>query len=498
MTPCKHCGFPEDINPGQSNTSGDLRRELEDLDSHITRVETLLRQLRGKAVGLKKTINQHSSPVLQLPPEVIADIFEACLPAITWPSNVHPRRKTVPNATMPFVIGKVCSAWRQLAWLTPKLWSRISLLLEDCTSKDCELLEEWLLRSGRSPLSIHLTFDKDGAAAGDATRSILHTIADCSERWRDIYFALPASLYEPLNPIRDRLPLLTTLSLFTRILDVGERNFQHFSAAPRLRHVEMYGYGREWMNISLDHVTKLSFSVVGIAHCMETLRCFPDLSHCTFKYMFLGREPLFPTLVSKVNLKYLEFVMNSMELLSMFIDLLDLPVVQELRIDMCRVRLPHSSLISLLSRSGCSLQRLVLAKCFCGAEELRALFGAIGPSLIELEVNNCTISGGGILELLDLSKNVSATMLPNLQALKLVDQAGTDLSDLESMILSRWQNATSSDSRNNMARFSSIAAIWNVTVGPQAKVDRLVLAQLQQLIGEGMEISIRDRDTIIF
>lgn len=484
-----HSPLPEDIAPGKS--TNDLQRELEDLDLHISQVEALLRQLRGKAMELKETITHRSSPVLRLPPEVLADIFEACLPEITWPKD----GPTVPNATMPLVFGKVCRMWRDVAWSTPKLWSGISLLLENSTPTDCELLQEWLSRSGHSPLSIHLQFDRDGATAGDATRSILRIIADTCERWRDIYFAFPASFYQHFNIIRGHLPLLTNLSLALRILDVRERNFQHFSTVPQLRHVEIYGYNRELMNIPLDQVTKLSFSVVEAAHCMETLKGFPYLSHCTFKYMYMGRDGSpFPALVSEV--KYLEFVVNNMDLLSMFLDSLVLPVVQELRIDMRRGQLPHSSLVSLVSRSGCSLQRLSLAMCSCKAAELQALFSAI-PSLIEIEVNNCVVSGGTVLQLLELSKDISAIMLPNLQALKLVDQDGTGFSDLASMALSRSRRATSDDGRNKVAQLSSLAVTWITTV-PQANADGLAFAQLQQFIAEGMEISIRDRDSIIF
>jgi F-box-like len=478
-------------------TLSDLRRELEDLRSHITQIETLLKQLRENEVGLKKTINQYSSSISRLPPEIMADIFETCLPEITgaWRSDANRRRKTVPHATMPLVIGKVCSAWRELAWLTPKLWSGISLSLEDCTSKDCELLEQWLSRSGRSPLSIHMMFDKNGATAGDATHSILHTIANCSERWRDVYFAFPASFYKQLNSIRNRLPLLRTLSLVTRIIDVGlERNFQHFSAAPRLCHVEIYGYDRELMNIPLDQVTKLSLSVVEAGDCMEALRRFPGLSHCTFEYMYAGRNaPRFPALVSQV--KYLKFVMHRAQLFSTFLESLTLPDAEEFRIDMCCGRLPHSTLISLVSRSGCSLQRLALVKSSCEAAELRALFSAI-PSLAELQVYGCEISDGGILQLLDLSKNDAATVLPNLQALKLVDQDGADFSDLGSMILSRWQIQSARRDRMTRSRFS-VAVMWDAiaAAGLQANVDQL--AQLRQLVAEGVEISIRNGDTVI-
>lgn len=445
------------------------------------------------------TNNQFVSPVFKLPLEITADIFEACLPEITWPpEGPASRYKTVPNAAIPLVIGKVCCAWRNLAWSTPRLWSGISLLLEYSTPIDCELLKEWLLRSGDSLLSIHLRYDRDGLTAGDATRSILRAIADCSERWRDVYFAFPASFYNHFDSIRSRLPCLTSLSLSLRILDVRERGFQHFSIAPRLCHVELHGYNRELMNIPLHQVTKLSLNIVDAAHCIETLRCFPDLAHCSFKYMFLGRERLpFPFLASHV--KYLEFVVNDKEFLSSFLDSLALPDVQELRIDMRRAQLPHSSLISLVARSGCLLQRFTLAKCSCDSAELQALFSAI-PTLVQLEVNNCAIPGSAILQLLDLSisDHGSTALLPNLQSLKLVNQlqVGIDVSELASLVLSRRRNGTTKNSR--VALLLSIELLFDrfdMSVF-LANIDLEVVTLLRQLIMDGLEIIVRDGNTV--
>jgi hypothetical protein len=217
--------------------------------------------------------------------------------------------------------------------------------------------------------------------------------------------------------------------------------------------------------------------------------------------MFWGRDvPPFPV-VSQV--KYLESVATDMEYFSMFLDSLALPVVQELRIDMRQGRLPRSSLISLVSRSGCSLQRLALTKCFCHAAELLALFLAI-PSLAKLEVNDCPISGNVVLQLLDLSMNASATTLPNLQALKLVDQRGTNLSDLANMVLSRWRHNQSSDSGNRVARLSSITLVFDscnadVSVLPP-NADPEAIPLLRQLIAKGLEMSIlnRHRDTFMW
>jgi F-box-like len=504
MIQCRHCGLlPGDIVPGDSEsnqgtsaTTGDLQRELEQLSLQIAQVETLLKNLRSKAVVLKKRINQHSPPILKLPPEVTIEIFEGCLPKMTWfefTADWYFFYETVPNATMPLVIGSVCSTWRNLALSTPKLWSRISLKLDGRNSDlDYEILDEWISRSGRSPLSIHLWIGKDETPADD----ILYMFADCCERWRDIYLALPLHLYDNFDLIHGNLPLLTTLCLDLRVGN-AKGGLQQFSIAPRLCDVGLHGYHRGLIDIPFDHVKNLSLSEIDNSLCQEILSCSPVLSHLKMSHLRHQYRTL-PPLVS--HIKRLELSAGLGDNPS-FLDSFSFPFLQELRI----CGLPHSSLISLVSRSGCSLQQFSLINCSFKASDLRAFFSAI-PSLVELEVNNSAVSHGELFPLLDVSENVSAAVLPNLQVFKLrfMDWDDVNVSKLGSMVLSRWQNVMSSGndgSGNGVARLSSVevrrSSDYYYYNPPPVDNNREVPALLQQLIGEGLKISIRDGDSII-
>jgi F-box-like len=496
MTQCRHCGLlPEDIVLGESDGTGDPQQELEELHPRIAQLEILLMHLKSKVVGLKKRINWHSSPILKLPPEVTIEIFEACLPVINWsmedPTHCYRR---IPNATIPLVISGVCNTWRNLAFSTPKLWRSISVQHDDCRSElDVEVLCEWISRSGSTPLSIHMWLSGNETALVD---SILGIFADCCERWRDIYFTLPLHLYDIFDSIRGRLPLLTTLCL--SLVDDTDMDFQHFSIAPRLRHVEIHRYRPGAMTIAFDQVEKLSLDNVDTTHCWEILNSCPVLSHCTLEHTFSrSHSRALPPLASQV--KYLKL---GMEGDSKLLESLCLPVMEELRIDTMRNELPHSSLISLMSRSGCSLQRFSLHRCRCGASNLQEFFSAI-PSLVELEVTDSTFSDGpifqtglprmGIFQIL-----ASTAVLPNLRVIKSVDPndaADNSMSDLRNMALSRWRNATSSGRRTKGAQLSSVDVTishWYY-VQSQVGINTRVLAQLRQLIGEGLEISIKNR-----
>jgi hypothetical protein len=196
---------------------------------------------------LKKKINQRFSPILRLPPEVTAGIFEACVPEITWSKEDRPLCRSMLNATIPLVIGRVCRAWRDVAWSIPRLWSSLSLQLDGRTALDCVLLEEWISRSGVLPLSIQLWLD--GASHHDIW-SILRIFTGCCECWRYIYLALPISLYGGLKSIHNCLPLLTTLYLDLDLgLDHRRQCFRHFSTAPQLSHVEIFKYNPALIDI---------------------------------------------------------------------------------------------------------------------------------------------------------------------------------------------------------------------------------------------------------
>jgi hypothetical protein len=278
-------------------------------------------------------------------------------------------------------------------------------------------------------------------------------------------------------------------------MDDTEWCFQLFSTAPQLRHVKIYRYRPRLMSIAFNQVEKLSLNQVETRHCRDILlRSSPILSHCTFQNMFSRNENLalvLPSLVSQV--KFLKLSTDETLALSMFLDSLSLPVVQELQIDTVWFGLPRSSLISLSSRSGCSLHRFALHRCNCSASDLRTFFSAI-PSLIELEVNDSRVPDGGLCQILDVSE---AAVLPNLQTLQLVDPDDVDIPNLGSMVLSRWRNATPSGSGNKVARLLSV----KVTINRRDYVldqGGEVLALLQQLkVGEGLKISIRNGNIVI-
>ncbi|KAJ7635282.1 hypothetical protein FB45DRAFT_681008, partial [Roridomyces roridus] len=82
-----------------------LRARLFELDSLIT-------ALQAERDALQTESDAIVYPVLSLPPEITADIFEHCVVSRSTPSPTQ----------APLLFMQVCREWRQVALASPRLW----------------------------------------------------------------------------------------------------------------------------------------------------------------------------------------------------------------------------------------------------------------------------------------------------------------------------------------------------------------------------------------
>jgi hypothetical protein len=173
--------------------------------------------------------------------------------------------------------------------------------------------------------------------------------------------------------------------------------------------------------------------------------------------------------------------------LSELLDALTIPVARELRINNAGKILPHSKFISLLSRSACSLQRLALVNCRSSELALSRCLQAL-PTLIHLEFSAPGLMNSVVyaLDHSDPSNIGFPCLLPNLQTLTLATYK-VGLLGLVSMLSTRWRNdVTYSGDYNHATQLRSVVVTHPIEVVPDAPV----LAQLQRLVAEGMEITL--------
>ncbi|KAE9397881.1 hypothetical protein BT96DRAFT_921201 [Gymnopus androsaceus JB14] len=209
--------------------------ELSRLEKEIDRFQTILSGLLSEKRQVVAYIKAHralASPVRQIPPETLAEIFIQCLP--TEPS--YPLRDL---NEAPLLFTTICRHWRSVALITPRLWNSLHLFFpsqwsRDACSRRIAGATLWLQRSGSLPLSISLhgstipvvnywpAPERDSPILQRRIESMFRSLMSFSDRFRDIFLSLSSSsfsIFDKLSPAV--FPALATLRV--RDIDVSGR-----------------------------------------------------------------------------------------------------------------------------------------------------------------------------------------------------------------------------------------------------------------------------------
>ncbi|KAF7332470.1 F-box domain-containing protein [Mycena kentingensis (nom. inval.)] len=131
-----------------NQTTADLRREIYLLEREIDRQAATLSANRSHLHNLQANLRERNSmfPIHALPPEIIAEVFVHCLPEETSLANY---------SCAPFVLLRVCKAWKQIAMSTAALWTNINILLSVYNEESpVQTLECMAQRSSEMPLTV--------------------------------------------------------------------------------------------------------------------------------------------------------------------------------------------------------------------------------------------------------------------------------------------------------------------------------------------------------
>lgn len=162
-------------------------------------------ELRSKRQTLNDACQHHKAflaPIHRLPNEMLSEIFIA--------SIHHLKHKIYKFRRAVILLTTICSHWRNVALLTPKLWSSICLTKFECTVRsDIELARTWLTRSGGLPLSLQLR------GHGLAAPLIVDMFSEYAERWEHVDICMSYSLLRHIVSVKNRLPRLRTLRIAT-------------------------------------------------------------------------------------------------------------------------------------------------------------------------------------------------------------------------------------------------------------------------------------------
>ncbi|KAJ7585051.1 hypothetical protein C8J56DRAFT_829311 [Mycena floridula] len=218
-----------------------LESRVVDVDKSISVLLQMRDEIIQHSIALRKAI---VAPIRKLPNEILEKIFSQahCTPA-QWSS--------FDMSSIPWVVGQVCSRWRDIASSCPSLWSTFKWRLSDQRTWNKErswvpgrIMQECLRRSSNSPLT--LTLRPSGGSLRDVEprhirlQVLMAIFAHC-ERWK--YLNIVGTLLDELpvdmiTSVIGRLPQLEGLVWAWPTEAATPSNL--FAVAPRLCDLEIH------------------------------------------------------------------------------------------------------------------------------------------------------------------------------------------------------------------------------------------------------------------
>ncbi|KAE9395652.1 hypothetical protein BT96DRAFT_772517, partial [Gymnopus androsaceus JB14] len=135
------------------------KHELSRLDSEIARLQGIMDGLSSSRAQIKQYIDAHQSlmsPVRQIPPETLSEIFVWCLPSVD--SDTYSVRSL---DEAPLILTTICRDWRRIAIQTPLLWPSLHIyhpsnITDAAFARRTKGINLWLERTASLPISISL------------------------------------------------------------------------------------------------------------------------------------------------------------------------------------------------------------------------------------------------------------------------------------------------------------------------------------------------------
>nr|GAT47122.1 predicted protein [Mycena chlorophos] len=187
--------------------------QLETLDSQLEEMEAAVVRVREQREALHLDMVAHQSllsPIRPLPPDILREIFLACLPTANHPI-IHP-------AYAPLLLSSVCHYWRELSRSTPALWKKVHILAlhdtsfikVDRSAEDSDILRQ-------PPPRVRLpTFTPDPATLTGFLRTVDQWIGFVSACPLSISYSQGRHFPDAADPDRPVDP--ASLEIFDRLL----------------------------------------------------------------------------------------------------------------------------------------------------------------------------------------------------------------------------------------------------------------------------------------
>ncbi|KAJ7882302.1 hypothetical protein B0H13DRAFT_1629547 [Mycena leptocephala] len=322
------------------------RARIADIEARILDLEHCLVELRLEKIPVQERLESYKYPVLQLPNEIVAEIFMHFLP-------IYPLCPPFAGLLSPTVLTHICRKWRDIALTTPDLWRAISLSDRRGTSITPADLSEVLSRSGCCPLSIAM--DDNDYEFLVTLEDVFSAVVAHRERWQ--YLQLYICLSD-FPTIKGKLPLLHHVDLTFEdnapVIVLDE--------APLLRTAILTALDLSNVILPWSQLTSLTLERLGPDTYVLILHQTSNLMHCElnlYDWDYDASNP--PPDVTLPCLESLSLIDREGPLPG-YLNTFVVPVLRSLYMREPSLEPnPIPSLVSFISKSGCKLHDVHIA-----------------------------------------------------------------------------------------------------------------------------------------
>ncbi|KAF8890524.1 hypothetical protein CPB84DRAFT_1784777 [Gymnopilus junonius] len=295
-----------------------------DLSPELARKSLTLPWMLEERREIRSARNRAHDPLIhRLLPELGSYVFQLCMPAESGKSA---------GFGMPWIFGKVCRYWRNLAWSTPQLWTQLRICVKLSHSPEgCAVIRDGLTRSGSLPLSIHISANSSSNISAVAS-TLIEMINQCSSRWSTLDLQLPFSALSLLSLNHSLAPFLKEVRLDTgngyeglRVPDTPSTQ----EAVVRMgggcpTSLFLQGIRLASIQMGWESITQVGVQWFRVAECLEILRRCPQLP----SQLDDGQFPMTPVIHHRLQILELETELSAPP--PLFFDRVTLPGLQKL------------------------------------------------------------------------------------------------------------------------------------------------------------------------
>lgn len=340
----------------------EAHRDLHSLDAKIAETQAILDTLvqdRVKAAKRLEKLQAWTAPHKRIPPEILARIFLYCLGGNGV--QVPPRSAQA----MPWILGHICSRWREIMLGEPQLWDNIGVTANGDLPDG--VMQDVFSRSG----TIGIKLDVNSVRHSEV---ILTTILNHTKRFRSIVLPITTHNSRYLAEMASFERLEALKLHYYNHLDTSQPFITNLDVSPTLRELDLvyhsssidvlplHDVGIHPTSFIWTHLNRISMDgniVVAPATMLDILKECQVLVTCNVTFMLedmpntLTRETLHLMVPA---LQYLEAKSEDVNL-GVFLTSLTLPSLRVLRLHNQPTQpWPQEELLGLFGRSACRLE----------------------------------------------------------------------------------------------------------------------------------------------